>query len=55
MEVADGGTLFLDEINTLDYNLQAKLLKAIENGKIMRVGGTEEIKVNVRIMKVALH
>ena len=50
LEVADGGTLFLDEINTLDYNLQAKLLKAIENGKIMRVGGTEEIKVNVRII-----
>lgn len=50
LEAADGGTLFLDEIDTLDFNLQAKLLKAIENGKIMRVGGTEEINVNVRIV-----
>ena len=50
LEAADGGTLFLDEINTLDFNLQAKLLKAIENGTIMRVGGSEEIQVNVRII-----
>ena len=50
LEAADGGTMFLDEINTLDFNLQAKLLKAIENGTIMRVGGSEEIQVNVRII-----
>lgn len=50
LETADGGTLFLDEINTLDFNLQAKLLKAIESGTIMRVGGVEEIKVDVRII-----
>ncbi len=50
IEEANSGTLFLDEISTLDFNLQAKLLKAIESGKIMRVGGTEEISVDVRII-----
>jgi arginine utilization regulatory protein len=49
-EVSDGGTLFLDEINSMDLNLQAKLLKAIEEKKITRVGGEGPIDVNVRII-----
>ena len=49
-EVADGGTLFLDEINSMDIGLQAKILKAIEEKRIKRVGGTEEIVTNVRIV-----
>jgi arginine utilization regulatory protein len=50
MEAADGGTLFLDEINTMGLALQAKLLKAIEDGVITRVGDVEPIPVNVRII-----
>ena len=49
-EVAEGGTLFLDEINSMDLNLQAKRLKAIEEKKITRVGGEGPIDVNVRII-----
>lgn len=49
-EAADGGTLFLDEINSMEMSMQAKLLKAIENQEIRRVGSTEVIKVNVRIV-----
>lgn len=49
-EIANGGTLFLDEINSMDMNMQAKLLKAIEEKKITRVGGTEPIHVNVKIV-----
>lgn len=50
MEAADGGTLFLDEINTMGLALQAKLLKAIEDGVITRVGDVEPIPVDVRII-----
>ncbi|NMM63102.1 sigma 54-interacting transcriptional regulator [Clostridium sp. P21] len=49
-ETADGGSLFLDEINSMEISMQAKLLKAIENQEIRRVGSTESIKVNVRII-----
>lgn len=49
-EVSDGGTLFLDEINSMDLNLQTKILKAIEEKKITRVGGEGPIDVNVRII-----
>lgn len=49
-EVADGGTVFLDEIAELAPDLQAKLLRAIETRTIRRVGNTEDMKVNVRIM-----
>jgi arginine utilization regulatory protein len=52
-EVADGGTLFLDEINSMDLNLQAKLLKAIEEKRITRVGGEGPIDVDVRILSAA--
>ncbi|MFN3739710.1 MAG: sigma-54-dependent transcriptional regulator [Thermodesulfovibrionales bacterium] len=49
-EAAHRGTLFLDEINNASPNLQIKLLKAIEEGKIFRVGSIEPISVDVRII-----
>lgn len=50
MEVASGGTLFLDEIGEMSLNLQTKLLRALEEGVIRRLGGKEERKVDVRIL-----
>lgn len=49
-EYADGGTLFLDEIGDLPTEAQAKLLRVLQEKKIQRVGGHEEIQVNVRII-----
>ncbi len=49
-ELADGGTLFLDEINSMDIAMQAKLLRAIEEKKVMRVGGSDSIPINVKIV-----
>jgi len=49
-EVADGGTLFLDEIGELDISLQAKLLRALQEKQIRRVGGTKEIEIDVRVV-----
>ncbi|WP_372845958.1 sigma-54-dependent transcriptional regulator [Pontiella sp.] len=49
-EAAKGGTLFLDEINSIPHALQSKLLRAIQNKKIRKVGGTEEYDVDVRIL-----
>ena len=49
-ERADGGTLFFDEIGELSLDLQPKLLRALEQRKIQRVGSTAEIPVNVRIL-----
>ncbi|OIJ19237.1 Fis family transcriptional regulator [Anaerobacillus alkalidiazotrophicus] len=49
-EQADGGTLFLDELNSLHLLLQAKLLRVIQDGRIRRLGGNEEKKVDVRII-----
>ncbi len=49
-EAAKGGTLFLDEINSIPHGLQSKLLRAIQNKKIRKVGGTEEFDVDVRIL-----
>ncbi|WOO39320.1 sigma-54 dependent transcriptional regulator [Rubellicoccus peritrichatus] len=49
-EAADGGTLFLDEIPSLSLPLQAKVLTAIEDGIIRRVGGNKSIPVNVRLI-----
>ena len=49
-EMADGGTLFLDEIGDMSLHAQAKVLRALEEGKIERVGGTKHIPVNVRVI-----
>jgi two-component system response regulator HydG len=49
-ELADGGTLFLDEVGEVKPSVQVKLLRAIEERRISRVGGTEEIKIDVRIV-----
>jgi two-component system response regulator PilR (NtrC family) len=49
-EIADGGSLFLDEIGEMPINLQVKLLRVLENGTFRRVGGTTDIKVDVRII-----
>ena len=50
MEVADGGVLFLDEISSMPLDMQAKLLRAIEESAFRRVGGTSLIKVDVQII-----
>ena len=49
-EAANGGTLFLDEIGEMTAALQAKLLRVLEQRRITRVGGTEEIEVDVRVV-----
>ena len=49
-EKANGGTLFLDEIGDMSLQAQAKVLRAIEDGKIERVGGNNKIEVDVRII-----
>ncbi len=49
-EAANGGTLLLDEISEMDVRLQAKLLRAIQEREIDRLGGTAPVKVNVRIL-----
>ena len=49
-ELADGGTLFLDEIGDMSMPAQAKVLRALQENKIVRVGGEKEINVNVRIL-----
>lgn len=48
--LADGGTLFLDEIGEMDLDLQAKLLRFVQSGHFQRVGSSETIKVDVRIV-----
>jgi DNA-binding NtrC family response regulator len=50
VEEADGGTIFLDEIADMSKPLQAKLLRFLEDGSFTRVGGTEERRVNVRLL-----
>ena len=50
MEVADGGILFLDEISSMPLDIQAKLLRAIEERALRRVGGNKTIKVDVQIL-----
>ncbi len=50
VEEADGGTIFLDEIGDMSRPLQAKLLRFLEDGTFTRVGGNEELKVNVRLI-----
>ena len=50
VEEADGGTIFLDEIADMSKPLQAKLLRFLEDGTFTRVGGTQEFRVNVRLI-----
>src|SRR4030043_1067416 len=50
LEVADGGTLFLDEIGDMNTNLQAKLLRLVEQKGFRRIGGPKDIQVNLRII-----
>lgn len=49
-EIADKGTLFLDEIGEISMHLQVKLLRFLENGEMVRVGGIKSMKVNTRII-----
>ena len=50
VEEADGGTIFLDEIGDMSRSLQAKLLRFLEDGTFTRVGGNDELRVDVRLM-----
>ena len=49
-EQADGGTLFLDEIGNIPLHLQAKLLRVIQNRSVVRVGGSQAVPVNIRLI-----
>jgi DNA-binding NtrC family response regulator len=49
-ERADGGTLFLDEVSEMPLDLQVKLLRVLETGTIVRVGGNEPLRVDVRVV-----
>ena len=53
-EEADGGTIFLDEIGEMDLNLQAKLLRVLQERELNRIGGNETVKFDVRVI-VATH
>lgn len=53
-EEADGGTIFLDEIGEMDINLQAKLLRVLQERELARIGGNDVIKFDVRVL-VATH
>ena len=49
-EAASGGSIFLDEIGEMSLSMQVKMLRVIQERKIRRVGGTEEIPIDVRII-----
>ncbi len=53
VEVADGGTLFLDEVGDISQPTQAKLLRFLETGEFRRVGGTNSMKVDVRVVSAS--
>lgn len=54
-ELADGGTILLDEIGDMDLKLQAKLLQVLQDSQFLRIGGVEEISVNVRVIAATHH
>ncbi len=49
-EIVDGGTIFLDEIGDISTRMQASLLRVLQNGEIVRVGGNEPVKIDVRVI-----
>lgn len=49
-EAAEGGTIFLDEVSEMDFDLQAKLLRVLQERKFRRIGGIKEINANVRVI-----
>ena len=53
LEQADGGTILLDEITELDINLQAKLLRVLEDGTFRRVGGLKDVRFTARVMSAS--
>lgn len=53
LEAAHGGTLFLDEINSMPLSLQVKLLRVLQDGTFLRVGGTKEITTNLRVISAS--
>lgn len=53
LEVADGGTVFFDEISELPLNMQVKLLRVLQERTFLRVGGTKEINVDIRVIAAA--
>lgn len=53
LEAADGGTLFLDEINSMPLSLQVKLLRVLQDGTFLRVGGTKEIYADLRAISAS--
>lgn len=53
IEIAHNGTLFLDEINSLDINLQSKLLRVIQEREIMKIGDNKIVPVNIRILSAS--
>jgi len=50
IEIANGGTVFLDDVNTLDFSMQAKLLRVIQEKELEKLGGAKVIKVHVRFL-----
>ena len=52
-ELADNGTLFLDEISEMDKTMQAKVLRAVEEKQIKRIGGSKLIDINIQITAAA--
>lgn len=52
-EAANGGTLFLDEVSEIEVSLQAKLLRALQEGRIRPVGSVEEIEIDVRVISAS--
>jgi len=53
LEAAHGGTLFLDEINSMPLSLQVKLLRVLQDGTFLRVGGTKELTTNLRVISAS--
>ncbi len=50
LEIADGGTLFLDEVNSMSLDMQAKLLRALQENRFQRIGGNDYVSCNIRII-----